>query len=303
MNSRTHGREIYVDFGVTKPHAVLTERSRRPSLVDDLGSLGLRDARVYLEEGRPRMKLAKIAEDNRLFVIDGRIVKEFRKANAVVKSDADDAAIIRELARQTPDAFRELDPREKREIVGHTAYGYYCHLTGLIATLKNRQKAFEREFGSSLPQIDAALRTLEREKKVAMQFFSKYSTQVKRLDIRGMGPRILGGILLKASPARFPSLSAYLGYCGLKGHAISGGRYSRHVRALYHQLATSTIMHKDPEFYGLYQKVKGNLRERFPDYSGTRIEGMTKNRLATFLAKRVFSSARATANGTDRTRK
>jgi hypothetical protein len=49
-------------------------------------------------------------------------------------------------------------------------------------------------------------------------------------------------------------------------------------------------MHKDGEFYPLYLKVKQDLRQRFPAHSKARLEGMAKNRLATFLAKRVYRS-------------
>lgn len=96
--------------------------------------------------------------------------------------------------------------------------------------------------------------------------------------------------MVKAHPKRFRSLSAYLAYCGLKAHSANSGRFSHHVRGLYHQLVTSVIMHKDHRFYPLYLKTKADLRDRFPEYPKYKIKGMVKNRVATFIAKAIYYS-------------
>lgn len=49
-------------------------------------------------------------------------------------------------------------------------------------------------------------------------------------------------------------------------------------------------MHKDDHFYPLYLKIKADLRDRFPEYPKYKIEGIVKNRVATFIAKAIYCS-------------
>ncbi len=286
-------RDVFVDFGVRKAHAVLIGRSRQVVFVHNLSELQLHGCRIYLERGCPKHRLYGVSGTNRIFLIDGHTVKTYRDGVGLSKTDSNDVFIIRELATKQPSAFRELSRPEREELVDLMAYAYYCKLTSLIASLKNRQRAFVAEFGENLPQLDSTVLELEKQKKHASGFFAKFADRAERLGIRGLGPRYLAGIWIRAHPTRFRSLSAYLSYCGLKGWSVKSGRYSRHVRGLFHQFATSVVMQKDPEFYGLYRRVKRDLALRFPGYPRSRIEGMTKNRLATFLAKRIYAALRS----------
>ncbi len=58
-------------------------------------------------------------------------------------------------------------------------------------------------------------------------------------------------------------------------------------------------MHRDPGFYPPYSEVKRNLRNRFPDYRKSNIDGMARNRLATLLAKHMYYSLSGTNTGPD----
>lgn len=111
--------------------------------------------------------------------------------------------------------------------------------------------------------------------------------------MRGLGAITIAAVLAKGNPQRFQSLQAYLRYCGLRAEARAVGRYSRRIKAVYHQLACGVIMHRDPKFYAVYQEIKGNLRGRFPLYRKSKIDGMARNRLATLLAKHVFLTLRS----------
>jgi len=285
-------KEVYVDFGVRKPHAILYGESEQAVMSADLAGLGLKDCTVFLEEGCPRAELIRLVSNNRVLLVDGARVKARRDELGVPKSDVNDVRLVRELARSSPGVFREVTVREKAELANRMAYDYYCKLTTLIASLKNRQVAFLKEFGRELPELAAILRALETEKKKATKCFDVYRQAAKGLGIRGVGPRLLGGILLIARPARFHSMSAYLAYCGLKEVSIRSGKYSRSIRTLYHQLSTSVIMQGDAEFYRLYAQIKVDLRSRFPEDRPSRLEGRARNRLSTFLAKRIYLSFR-----------
>ncbi len=288
--ARLKCRDVYIDFAIRKPHTILIGSARKPTLLDDLGKLGLEHCRIFIEEGCPGQKLYQLMQNNRIFAISGKFVKTFRERDGLIKSDLNDAYAIRALARHDPDSFREMTSREKEELTDQMMYAYYCRVTSLIVCLKTYQWWFAGEFGRELPELEATLKNLEREKERTLTYFGKFKEGVRKSEIKGLCIRYLGGILIKAHPSRFRSLSAYLGYCGLKRSARESGRYSRHVLSLYHQLSSSTIMHKDGTFYPLYLKVKTDLRSRFPNYPKHKIDGMAKNRVSTFLAKRIYAS-------------
>ena len=110
-------------------------------------------------------------------------------------------------------------------------------------------------------------------------------------DIKGLGLRLLAGLLACAHPKRFPTLSRYLAYCGYKQSSWRKGsnNYSRVAKTLGWQITKSLIMHTDPKFYPLYLKIKEDLRNKYPDYTKGKIDGMAKNRISTFLLKEMYS--------------
>ncbi len=297
--SATVAEDIFVDFGVRKPHMILSGKSDEVKCLGDLRELHLENCRLYVEDGFPRNELYGLMANNSIFSADGSLVKKLREAQAVPKSDRNDVFLIRQLAKERPDCFREMTKEEKQELDERMVYSYYCKLTSLISSLKNKQRSLSKEFGKGLPQVGLMLQELENEKKQVLRYFSKFNEKRKIVGIRGLGVRYLAGILIRANPHKFRSLSAYLRYCGYKGSVEETGRYSRHARSLYHQLCSEVIMHKDNEFYPLYLKLKADVKERFPDYPKGKIDGMARNRLSTFLAKRIYFYFRADVPSVD----
>lgn len=117
--------DIYVDFGVCKPHTVLVGRSRRSRSVTNLRDLRPHACRIFIEDSCPKNQLYGILSDNRIFTVSGRVVKNLRERSGLAKSDSTDVSIIRELARADPGYFREITAREKEEIVDEVAYAYH----------------------------------------------------------------------------------------------------------------------------------------------------------------------------------
>jgi hypothetical protein len=288
-NARLTSGDIFIDFGVRKSHTVLINRERRVLMVDDLNKLNPENCRIFIEDGCPRNVLYIIARRNQILTVDGQLVKALRAKKGLAKSDYNDVFLIRELAWNDLDSFLEMTAKEKENLLDQMIYAYYCRLTAVIVSLKNHQRSFSVEFGRELPQLWGTLRDLEKEKVRTLEHFEKFGRDVEDIGIKGLGVRYLGGILIRAHPARFHSLSSYLCYCGLKRSARASGKYNRHVASLYNQLASSAIMHKDREFYPLYLKVKGDLDRRFPNYPKYKIDAMARNRTSTFLAKRVYA--------------
>ncbi len=280
---------VFIDFGLRKPHTILIGGSDRVLKVSDLGDLNLENCSIFIEEGYSKNELYKVSERNRIFTVSGRLVKELRESQGISKSDQNDVFVLRQLVSSSPDLFREMSREDKQELHDKMTYSYYCKLTSLVSALRNKQTAFAKEFGRNLPQLDTVLDELEREKGRLLKYFNKFEACQRTLAIHGVGVRYLGGILISADPSKFRSLSAYLRYCGLKASARRTWWYNKHVRSLYYQVSVSVVMKKDEHFYPLYLKIKADLSQRFPGYPKFRVDLMARNRLATFIAKRIYS--------------
>ncbi len=282
-----------MDLGVRKPHAVLVGGSLNAISVRRLKELGLRGCRIHLEEGCPRHELYAILGDNQIFTVDGKLVKALRDANGKAKSDLNDALHIRELALKQPEVFRRMTAREAEEVLDEMAYGYYSRITRLVASLAIYRKTFVRQFGESPAELESAIEIFKRQRSKVAYRFEKFDPVVKILGVRGLGVITVAAVFTQANPKRFRSLQTYLRYCGPRAEARAVGKYSRRIKAVYHQLACGVIMHRDSKFYALYQEIKGNLRGRFPLYRKSKIDGMARHRLATPLAKHVFLTLRS----------
>ena len=216
-NESVRSEDLFVDFGFRKPHILLIGGSDAVRQVRDLRDIHPTDCRIFIEDGHPRHEIRTLAHGNQVFSIDGKIVHTVREARSLPKSDENDVFVIRDLARTAESLFRRVAPEASEHSLERIAYAYYCHLTDLIVSLKNRRRSFERDCGSSPAQVDEALSNLEKEKELSLTAFRKYSCAARKIGVKGLGVRYLAGILIMAHPARFRSLSAYLAYCGYKG--------------------------------------------------------------------------------------
>jgi hypothetical protein len=208
------------------------------------------------------------------------------------KSDELDVVLIRQLALERPDSFRELAEPEYRDLQLRFLMDKYVHFMQDCVRFQLRQKAYEREFGEE-PAYGEILFILERMKKDALGEVQPYMKEDLRKveDIKGVGLRFLAGLLAVAHPKRFPTLSRYLAYCGYKQSSWREGsnKYSRVAKTLAWQMTKSMIMAKDPQFYSLYLKIKEDLHAKNPDYPKGKIDGMARNRVSTFLLKELYS--------------
>jgi hypothetical protein len=134
--------------------------------------------------------------------------------------------------------------------------------------------------------------SLEAQKKVVIDALKPLLKEEvdKVKDIKGIGLRYIAGLLAAANPKRFPTLSKFLAYCGYKESSWrnGSGKYNREAKCLAWQMSKSIILHKDPKFYPLYLKIKGDLKEKYPDYPKPRINGMSINRTSTFILKELY---------------
>lgn len=303
-----------IDFGILKRNEFIIDGKKK-----QIKNLNLKKRDIVLTEiGCPKGKLYQYAEKCKVFLIDG---KETDKARKGKKTHKEDALTILKLYKQKPELFKELTIKDKEELERIKQFKIYMRVTKTLAGIKNIQKAQQREYGEELENIKQQIKLLEKEKKELLKplevWVKPYLEQVE--DIKGLGPRYLIEILLFANPEKFPCLSAYLKYCGYKGSAYwkidengkkkKHGKYHHGVHAAYYCVVDGIIKHRNhgkdkgetitgikttlrlnsPLSFGqMYDEFKKNIAEKNKDWTKGKINGVTINRIATFVAKDIY---------------
>lgn len=167
----------------------------------------------------------------------------------------------------------------------------YDRVTKACVSFKNYSFSFRREFNQDLPNTGIIIKGFEDQKRQILKSIRPMiKNKLKRVKhIKGLGLRLLAGLLAYADPIRFPSLRKFLHYCGYKKSSKKTKRYNRKVSSVVYQIAISLVMQKDEKYYPLYLKLKRDLEERFPNYRKSKIDGMAKKRIGTFLLKEIYN--------------
>lgn len=173
----------------------------------------------------------------------------------------------------------------------------YDWLVKVSVMLKNWSTAYKRQFGEN--PIDIGLAEIEMKKKEILKDAKVIIREdlKKVTHIKGLGVRFLAGLLAYAHPSRFSNLHKFLHYCGYKGSAKISKKYSRKVCSLVHQIAKSLLMHKDPEYYSLYQKLRNDLRSKYPNARKIKTYNIAINRVGTFFLKEIYYIFRGNSLG------
>jgi len=286
-------RNVFIDWGATKPHLVLLDEEllSQPMTSEDL-LIKYSPFDAYLEAGCPHKFLYDlIAKGCEIYSCDTHDLTQLKRHNNEQKSDEKDVVLIRELWREQPERFHQLSTPQRKELQVNFIMSQYLRFMRDTVRFKLIQKSYEKEYGSSDSYVNMVA-SLEAQKKAMLNKLKPLlKEEVNRVkDIKGIGLRYVAGLLVTANPKRFPTLSKYLSYCGYKETSWQDGRgkFSRDAKCLAWQMSKSLILHKDPKFYPLYLKLKQDLREKHPDYSKAKIDGMAINRTSTFILKELY---------------
>lgn len=285
-------RNIFVDWGTTKPHTVLIgEQEPRVEKLSDASLFSLSPFNAFLEAGCPHFFLYTLIQNNcEIYLCDTKAIIPLRQKE--LKTDESDVQLIRQLWLMSPSAFHKLSVPERKDMQIRSVMGQYVHLMTDHVRFKNRETAYQKEFGQS-EVYKETVAILDKGKKEALRKVRPLLTdELKKVDdIQGLGLRFLAGLLAVAHPKRFPTLSKFLSYCGYKSSSWQGGRgnYNRMAKTIAWQMSKSVIMHKDKRFYPLYLQLKKDLSIRFPEYRKVKLDGMARNRLSTFLLKELYA--------------
>ena len=285
---------FFVDWALTKSFAVCDE-SENISEVEDLTVLPT-GSNIYLETGMPRALMYQMVQskDHSFFIVDAKLVKKQRGKRA--KTDVNDALVIKELFDIDSGAFKELRDEDRKEIEIDYLSRMYWHYTQVTVALTNKHKALKRHLGENSEFMENLIKEVNSQKTTLMKKLRLLVNLDPLKHIKGIGVQSNSGVMPTlllnfAHPKRFSSLSRFLAYCGYKENTFKDTKkYSRKVKYCMYNIVEGMIKAKDPRYYELYQKIRGQLAEKSPEAKPHTLNGKARNRVATFFLKEFYNT-------------
>ena len=306
--TQTNQINIFVDWGMTKPHVALIEEKSVPciksestfnftSIQELLESIktsagGVKSVKVFnvfIESGAPHKLLYQfIREGMNVNICQGQLVKQLRGENP--KTDENDVAFIKQLYEINLSAFKPLSMPEVEDIkLKYYMSQYLCFMRD-CARFKNKQKAFEREFGERDKYKDV-IKDLEKKKVETLKLIQPLiQKDYEKVKTKGLGIRLVAGLLASAHPKNFPTLSRYHSYCGYTASANKTHKFNREAKTTAYQCIEQFIKFKHDTYYPLYIKIKEDMKKRFPEDSKGKIHGRAMVRTATIFLTGVYKT-------------
>lgn len=285
-------RKCFIDWGKSKDSVILITEgdSLTRCIVTDIEKVPPQ-SKVYLEEGYPHYLLYQLLEkDCEIFLCDTRVVKKYREQHNIEKSDKNDAKILFVLHQEQPSLFHRLERPSEQKIMFNFLMAKYRFYRNIVQNLKQNMTSYRQEFGKA-PQFEETIKRFQKKKRDIIKKASRYIEEEYRKvkDIRGIGKRILCRLLAVAHPKDFPSLSKFLIYCGYKGICKETGKYNRRAKGVARNMVMCLLRHRNQKYYPLYKEIKADFKDKHPNYSKGRIDGMARNRIATLLLKEIYN--------------
>lgn len=288
---------IGIDWSHTKGLAVADgEKTIVISSVDSLP----KDGTIALGSNPPLTLIYELLRSgHEVVLVDDKQVKAEREKSGVGKSDQVDAEFIRLVALNGD--YRQVNRDEQNIQLLHTYSRFLKNQKARVA-LTNMAKGHLRYFGSwTVPGDELIFELCTKQLKLAedscLQELKRLSPPIPSglNNIKGLGPRIWGGIMSVANPRTFPHIHQYLKYCGLTASARIDHKYSRRARVVYYLFADQIIRQKDA-LKTIYDEAKQVAHIRHENggcnckYPKAHCHNIGTNRLATELAKMVYKS-------------
>jgi len=259
------------------------------------------DGTVAIEAGAPLQLLFELLRQGRqVFLIDPKQVKKRRDGLGIEKSDETDAIVIKILGDEgqgTP-----LSKNAKGIRLVHTYARFLKNQKARIA-LSNSWEGHKRYFGDWISEADKfayeySMEQLEAAEHSCQDELERLSPNPPRKiqKIKGLGPRLWGGIVAVADPRLFQHQHQYLTYCGLTAGSRESGKFSRKARVVYYLWSEQMLKQKNEEYRMIYDEARetsvakheaGECKCEYPKSHSHKV-GM--NRVATALAKLVFET-------------
>ena len=294
--------KIYCDWAIEKPWwiAIGDGESQKISFDDFLKILD-KDTEVFCETGLPRDSYQRpiLEAGAKLRLVSANKVKEKRRETILIKTDKNDAVLIRLFVNNGGYILLKINSvKDLENVYWKGLLKRYEHINKDIVKLRNLNQSFGLEYGTGI-ESDAIMVIYKQEKqKILRKFGKRFMPEIELFnDIKGVSVYSVSAVMLNSDPNKFRSVSAFLRYVGFseKTKFTKNGKLRKNPKRTVFYLMANTVIKKSDgylRFRKLYEKIKEDLKIRFPDEPPYIIDSRTKNRLATILAKEFYHRIR-----------
>ena len=294
--------KIYCDWAIEKPWWIAID-DKEPQKISFSNFLKLlnKDTEIFCETGLPRDSFQRpiLEAGAKLRLVSASKIKEKRRETILTKTDENDTVLIRLFVNNGGYVLLNIDSVQDLEgVYWKGLLKRYEHINKDITKLKNLNQSFGLEYGNNIEK-DAIITIYEKEKtKILKKFGKRYKPEIELFnDIKGVSTYSISSVMINSNPNKFNSVSAFLRYVGFSEktkYTQSGKRRLNKKRTPFYFMVLGAIKKSDDylKYRKLYEKIKEDLRIRFPDEPPFIIENRTKNRLATILAKEFYHRIR-----------
>ena len=290
--------KIYCDWAIEKPWWIAID-DKEPQKISFSNFLKLlnKDTEIFCETGLPRDSFQRpiLEAGAKLRLVSASKIKEKRRETILTKTDENDTVLIRLFVNNGGYVLLNIDSVQDLEgVYWKGLLKRYEHINKDITKLKNLNQSFGLEYGNNIEK-DAIITIYEKEKtKILKKFGKRYKPEIELFnDIKGVSTYSISSVMINSNPNKFNSVSAFLRYVGFSEktkYTQSGKRRLNKKRTPFYFMVLGAIKKSDDylKYRKLYEKIKEDLRIKFPDEPPFIIENRTKNRLATILAKEFY---------------
>ena len=295
--------KIYCDWAIEKPWWIAIENEEpQKTLFNDFLKILDKDTEVFCETGLPRDFYQRpiLEAGAKLRLVSANRIKEKRRETVLTKTDENDAVLIRLFLNDGGHILLKIDGiKDLDDVYWKGLLKRYEHINKDITKLKNLNQSFGLEYGSGIEQ-DAIITIYKQEKtKIIKKFEKRFKPEIDLFkDIKGVSTYSVSAAMINSDPKKFnKSVSAFLRYVGFseKTKFTKNGKLRKNPkRTAFYFMVMSVIKKKngDQKYRKLYEKIKEDLRVKFPDEPPYIIDSRTKNRVATILAKEFYHRIR-----------
>lgn len=307
-------KTYFLDWHITKKIPICSSESDKVKIQSFKTFVkNTKNSNIYIETGMPYAMIYElIKNNNKVFLVDSQKLHSLRTEEDF-KSDENDVLLLKNMVLQKKIIGRDITNEYIRYHQLKPLQTIYELLTRTSVRIQNIKKAFDREHEKSLISIkqnlvlDQQVDAIGKQKEIiAKEMKKEFSSDVKKLNVKGISTALLGQILTIAHPNLFHCKSAYLCYSGLK--KLDHNKYNRNLKSLFYLCADETIKHRSDYFRNMYDKMKSDRKKdkifhekyetlklnhenkkkthfiTFDSY----LEKVVRNRLSTLIAKRIY---------------
>jgi len=281
----------------------------------ELNTIILPNDILYSETGCPKKQLIVLLKSGvQIFLVDSKKLHDLKNTN-YLKTDTNDALFLRYAILNNKIEVIDFNLLSISLLPLKIIENNYSLLEKTSVRGQLNLLALEREYPNEnikdqLRDLKMSLKAINFQRDLMGQKMDKYFSLYKEfLNIRGIGFRLIGRILITATPFLFSNVRKYLKYCGYigKNGSKSDQVYNRQAKSLFYQCTGQMLLQENQVYEPIYRSMRENYlnsdafklkHEKFNEQRRSKgwkdlsfdgyANACARNKISTLLCKEIY---------------